>query len=384
MQPRASRRGGAAAARPAAPRTRRSPPRPLPLLALLAAASLFAAAATPRAAAAAAFNQPSFAWRAVRSALRTQVPPHWARGPLTLVTAYFDFGTRSKHSTSQYDTWLQNFLPTASAPMVCFTTEPSLAYLRELRGAHPTVYVLYGSIWDVPPAGYYRDAFEAQRELDPERQMHFAELYAMWSSKVWFTAAAAAHNPYDSEYFVWIDAGVFRSHSFPDWPSLERVRAALGACGRDDCVLASDVSGSGPGSKPGDGWGDRWALDLARHELFPGRDRESTLKDSLQGAVYAGRAAGMLWWAHEYYALMHDLLASGLYASKEQNLFDILMVRNYWRVVMLPARRLQPKCFTVSYFAFQGALSQGGCALMLERYEGAVVLNRTQLALPAS
>jgi hypothetical protein len=380
MRARASRGAGTASPRSARPAQLRAAPPRLPLL--LLAVALLAAAAAPRAAAAAQFDQPNFAWRAVRSALRTKVPPHWARGPLTLVTAYFDFGTRSKHSTSQYDAWMRNFFPIAPAPMVVFTTEPSLAYLRDLRGPHPTAFVLYGSIWDVPPAGYYRGAFEAQRALDPEADMHFPELYAMWSAKAWFTAAAAAADPFSSEFFVWVDAGVFRTQPFPGWPSLGKVAGALRACGRDDCVLASDVSGSGPGSSPGDGWGDTWTLDLARHELLPGRDSAATLRDSLQGAVYAARAPGMLWFAAEYYSLMHDLLAAGLYAAKEQNLFDLLLVRNYWRLALLPARRLQPACAGVSYYVFQSALAEGGCPMLLDRYEGRLVLNRTGVPLP--
>jgi hypothetical protein len=334
-----------------------------------------------------------FGWRAIRSAARTKIPRHRSvTSKVTLVTAFFDLGARSKHKPAEYSAWLANFLPHVETPLVVFTTASMLGTLRGSRGARPSIYVTYDSLWDVPPARHYRADFEKQHALDPEKHMHYPELYALWSSKVWFAFTAAAHNPFSSQYFMWIDAGVFRSKSYSKWPSPRKLETALNACGRDDCILLSDVSQSANSDETH--WGSNWTVDPGPHQAFHGRDKLEGLRDQLQGAVFAGRGSAMVWWTLGYYSVMHDHVQHGVFAGKEQNIFDDLMVRNFWRVVLLPERRLRTKCRRPDtahgamdiYYAFQAALAEPSdapakCQLELEMYKGTINIQRGPLAL---
>lgn len=325
-----------------------------------------------------------FGWRALRSAIRAHIKPHLsATHKVTLVTAFFDLGSRSKHKPTEYTQWIGNFFPKVATPMVVFTSESLVSNLRELRGSLPAVFDAYSSVWDLPPAAHYHAALMDQVSLDPEKGMHYPELYAIWSSKVWFMMAAAAHNPFSSQYFVWVDAGVFRGRSFPHWPSVGKLDRVFESCGRDDCVLLSDVAQSANSDETD--WGAHWAIDPVPHVAFHGRDKIEGLRDYLQAAVFAAKPPGVLWWGVEYYALMHDYIRNGVFAGKEQNVFDALMVRNFWRVALLPERRLRRACGMDIYLAFQGALAdkgESGCDIQLERYQGRLEMNRTRAILP--
>ena len=185
------------------------------------------------------------------------------RPPLTVVVAYWRF--TSKHSSAEYDAWLQHFLANCEAPMVLFTSAsqyPTLAALRYGRlfeGASPeafapstanaveevhlplrpsrslrrhflTHWVLdFASPLDIPLMAQLRPAFESQLATDPERVRHSALLYATWSAKPWLVNHSAALNVFGSRYFAWMDAGQFRRLSRPlhRLPSAAQLAAAF-------------------------------------------------------------------------------------------------------------------------------------------------------------
>lgn len=307
-----------------------------------------------------------YGWEALRSAMAAPVPaaPGGVASEVTVVTAYFKL-TKSKFTHTRYAAWLRSMLAHVRNPLVIFTTPADEPELRAMRGALPAVYVTYPDLWDVPPAAHFKALFTAQHALDPERGIHSPELYAIWDAKPWFTAAAAAADPFKSHLFMWADAGSFRNHRFEAWPDAGRVAAALAGCGAADCVLLGAVH-------------DRWrsvALDAAARTPLVG--------DMIEGGFYAATRAGMAWWAYEFYSLLHEYASRGLFIGKDQTMFNAMAVKFHWRVAMLAAHSSTPACGPDPWFAFQHMLappgSPGACAPAVEVYRGAVNVTRERL-----
>jgi len=109
-----------------------------------------------------------------------------------------------------------------------------LAFIGNLRRGKPTHFVIYDEIWDLPwvqePDFLYKP-YHHQHDIDPEQAIHSPELYAIWNSKPWMLSHATEINPFESQYFFWMDMGCVRdptrviSSAFPD---VKRVVSVFG------------------------------------------------------------------------------------------------------------------------------------------------------------
>ena len=76
----------------------------------------------------------------------------------------------------------------------------------------------------------FAHVWPAHLELDEEGEGagHSQELYMVWAEKSAFLQRGAALNPFGTDFFFWVDIGLFRNasdmHRFAAWPS-----AAAGA-----------------------------------------------------------------------------------------------------------------------------------------------------------
>ena len=65
--------------------------------------------------------------------------------------------------------------------------------------------------------------WEKQHDLDPEKHIHNAELYAVWALKQEWVRIAAAANTFQSKWFIWCDMGIQRYSAmqpfYMDFPS---------------------------------------------------------------------------------------------------------------------------------------------------------------------
>lgn len=123
--------------------------------------------------------------------------------PVTLVTAYFNFNNRAKHSVTEYKVWAERFFGHINAPVVLHTTLDLRPQFEQMRGSKPTSFVIHADVWQLPCLAGKRAALERQHELDPEWTMHHPELYFVWDSKPCLLAAAASSDPFGSQYFFW-------------------------------------------------------------------------------------------------------------------------------------------------------------------------------------
>jgi Bacterial protein of unknown function (HtrL_YibB) len=134
--------------------------------------------------------------------------------PGTLVTAYFNVPSKSKHEA--YMSWIRNFMKLEDY-MVIFTSPDLVDELKRQRSHaldRTTFHVM--DLHDVPVAKQYSKEFwTSQLEMDPEKEIHKSyELFWIWLSKTWFVQEAIQTNPYGHQIFAWADIGAFRTSEF--------------------------------------------------------------------------------------------------------------------------------------------------------------------------
>ena len=66
-------------------------------------------------------------------------------------------------------------------------------------------------LWDIPPLAPLANEFKtSQHEMDPEKQIHSPELYAIWNAKSWMLLKTAEANVFKSKHFFWADIGAWQ------------------------------------------------------------------------------------------------------------------------------------------------------------------------------
>jgi hypothetical protein len=90
-----------------------------------------------------------------------------------------------------------------------------------------TIDTTFATPFDIPPLREYKEQYSGMHALDREKNIHSAELYAVWNAKPYFldeAVKALSRQGINYEYAFWNDAGSFRiTHGFTDWPSSTRV-----------------------------------------------------------------------------------------------------------------------------------------------------------------
>ena len=134
--------------------------------------------------------------------------------PGTLVTAYFNVPSKSKHEA--YMSWIDNFMKLEDY-MVIFTSADLVDELKQRRSHaldRTTFHVM--DIEETPFAKQYSKEFwEHQLDIDPEKNIHRSyKVFWIWLSKTWFVQEAIRTNPYGHQIFAWADIGAFRTPEF--------------------------------------------------------------------------------------------------------------------------------------------------------------------------
>ena len=208
----------------------------------------------------------------------------------TIVTAYFDIP--SKHSSSEYKTWMTNMLSLQDA-MVIYTTPDLVDTIREFRKhARNRTHIVPIHLKDTRMATSYDAAFwKAQNVLDPERARHTdVRLYWIWNEKVEFLHRTVHSNPFQSIFWAWVDIGYFRTTAYNGKQMLRYVPDTL----LPDQVLMLDVTSmvdarQHPNDRLGAGFIGGYPEGIARfHSGF-----YSVLKDN-EGS-FIGKEQPMMW-----------------------------------------------------------------------------------------
>lgn len=142
-----------------------------------------------------------------------------------------------RHSNKDYIFWMSRFLTRVQSPIYVLTSPYWAPLLRELRGDLPMlINDSYPEIFDVPIVQEYSHTFDDVGfipELDPREQPlrhHYSRLVsAVWFTKTWWTREVARENPWNTEYFAWVDIGAWKElPGYFEWPDNDRVAALVG------------------------------------------------------------------------------------------------------------------------------------------------------------
>jgi len=135
----------------------------------------------------------------------------------TIVSAYYPL-ERSKHDVGKYRAWIQNFCKIPST-MVIFTTETYALEMYQWRRDYldkTTIYVRpFDSFAMTCPS--MMKLWKDQWSIDPEKQIHSPELYAVWALKQELVRIVLNRNTFQSKWFVWCDIGIQRYSSLQNY-----------------------------------------------------------------------------------------------------------------------------------------------------------------------
>lgn len=132
--------------------------------------------------------------------------------PVTLVTAYFDIGTKSKHSGQHFMTWNSRFFNLPDNIVVITDAQTVSDIVSARASSAGCTIIMVQNIFETS-LGESID-WNFQHARDPEKIHHSAELYIIWNQKSLWLSEVATANPYHSSHFFWADSGQFRDDAF--------------------------------------------------------------------------------------------------------------------------------------------------------------------------
>jgi glycosyltransferase involved in cell wall biosynthesis len=128
---------------------------------------------------------------------------------VTLVTCYY--AIKSKFPSTHYMEWMSNFL-SLNCNMVIYTDKESESMIRSFRARNGLMHrtsIIIKPIDDWEMAKY-RDDYLHSHLIDTEKKIHSPELYMLWNEKTYFVMDAIKANPFQSQWFFWVDIGCIR------------------------------------------------------------------------------------------------------------------------------------------------------------------------------
>lgn len=153
--------------------------------------------------------------------------------PITAVSGYWN--VTNKHKTSFTDSWLSNALR-ISCPYVIFSDKTQMKMLKECREGLSTIFC-EREIKEFQTYKFY-DSIQTHPIHVPSK-----ELQCIWNEKLFFLREVSRTNPYNSEWFIWIDAGIFLyREKLP--PSIPFCSEKLKTLPKDKLIFTSSCSPS--------------------------------------------------------------------------------------------------------------------------------------------
>ena len=222
----------------------------------------------------------------------------------TIVSAYYRL-PKSKHSYESYKQWVTTFLKYVEGPLVFFTTEEEEPWIQEARGDLPLCVV---------PMPFEKFPFQTpdwmefwtrtMEEQDEFKHLHSPEQFVIWNSKTWMVLNAMALNPFQTDKFVWCDAGCWRDERIakavgPQWPNPETL------C---DEMLFLDIR----------------TIEWQREAVRAGTpwiqiDTRNAKENCIGGTIFAGGKKAWQTWAAAYYNTLEEYKARGWFAGDDQS-----------------------------------------------------------------
>jgi hypothetical protein len=135
----------------------------------------------------------------------------------TVVSGYWII--HNKYKKTDFDGWF-NYTLKVNCPYVFFGNKESIDLVKKYRGELPTYYI------ELEIKDFYTYKFKDTIQPHPEH-CPSKELNMIWNEKVFLIQKAMKLNPFNSEWFAWLDAGIAsyrnKSPSCDQWPCPEKL-----------------------------------------------------------------------------------------------------------------------------------------------------------------
>jgi hypothetical protein len=210
------------------------------------------------------------------------------RCPTTFVTEYFEIP--SKHSNLEYVQWIKN---QKNLCLIIFTDSPTLWNVTDQVLIETTI-CAEGRALNRSQSFWRRQWYQ-----DPEASIHRSyQLYLTWNLKPYFMSQAVKMDPFDSDYFFWIDAGYMR------YPKHGDARSLIPPVSKAAVHFL-----------------------LVGHFTAPelrGRFHYTVGQDRVSGNMFGGHASTIEPWVQLYYRKLQEYLDRGWFVGKDQNIMATL------------------------------------------------------------
>ncbi|CAF1203634.1 unnamed protein product [Didymodactylos carnosus] len=166
------------------------------------------------------------------------------------------------------------------------------------------------------PVKRLENIFIAQHQDDPERSYHTVDLYAIWCAKSFMLNHSAQLNPFQTKYFLWIDAGAFRDsrYRFTRWPDPQRVQDIFE---NEDKLLLGLVN---PMRR-------RYCTSnnsSVKYDLEMGPIKQ----DLIEGTFFGGNKNIIQWWTTLFYETLDAFARKGHFIGKDQDAMNAVALSN--------------------------------------------------------
>lgn len=263
---------------------------------------------------------------------------------VTIITSYFRI-KKSKHSDEEYNFWMRNFIgKVKNTPLVIYTSPTTIKLMIEMikNDTGPIIFVICEDIWSLPwikrPVPKIRNstvqydnwesAYKQQQfNIDKEKHIYTPEHYSIYNHKSWHVREVSNANPFDSNYFLWVDIGSFRSqHSYHQWPSVEKLKCLMTKF--PNRILYSVHK--------------QWNIASAmEYKISFG---PVDIDDTVIGSIWGGAKSSVQWYQRTYEEL-HDLFyQAGQFIGKEQSIMNAISYKYHSRVMFIRSYNLPGAC----------------------------------------
>ena len=146
--------------------------------------------------------------------------------------------------------------------------------------------------------------------MDTEQRIgHNPFLYMIWNEKFHFMKRAIELDPFQSNYFMWVDIGCFRvpNTRFIHWPNPQR----LSTLDKTKVLVLSVV----PFTE------QEWRCNLETLPSFQHCNR-------IGAGIFGGGKEVLLKWHDKYYEMLDYFISIGRFIGKEQSIMNSVVVLN--------------------------------------------------------
>jgi len=131
------------------------------------------------------------------------------KNSVTIVTGFYRVNT-GKYPKHYYNEWITNFLTLDCNTVAFISKEDKLTIELIEKSGKKNIKVIFKELEEFHNKKYY-ESYKWQNTIDIEKHLHYPEMYMIWNEKPFMVLEATKVNPFNSEWFAWVDFGSCRS-----------------------------------------------------------------------------------------------------------------------------------------------------------------------------